>query len=31
MTLLSDFLSPLLSIPERDWTFDQLVYRVRAD
>jgi len=31
MTLLSDFLSPLLSIPASDWTFDQLVYRVRAD
>lgn len=31
MTLLSDFLSPLLSIPASDWTFDQLVYRVRAN
>ena len=28
MGLLSEFLSPLLSIPVRDWTFNQLVYRI---
>jgi hypothetical protein len=28
MGLLNEFLSPLLSIPVRDWTFDQVVYRI---
>lgn len=31
MTLASDFLSPLLSIPASEWTFDQLVYSISAD
>lgn len=31
MALASDFLSPLLSIPAEDWTFDQLVYSIERD
>ncbi|MBW1883613.1 MAG: DUF4384 domain-containing protein [Deltaproteobacteria bacterium] len=31
MDLLNEFLSPLLSIPVRDWTFDQIVYRISED
>ena len=31
MALLSEFLSPLLSVPASDWTFEQLVYRIVED
>ena len=31
MRLTSDFLSPLLSIPASDWTFDQIVYSISRD
>jgi hypothetical protein len=30
MILASDFLSPLLSIPPSEWTFDQVVYSISA-
>ena len=31
MALASEFLSPLLSIPAEDWTFDQVVYSISRD